>query len=304
MAASLDARRPLPASLRAVLEREFATAARRLAQAEGWKLDDRVEGVHEFRRSVKRLRAAVALAAGEVGEREAKAVDKALSAAARRLGALRDAHARLAAAQRLVRLLPRSLRALAMDGWRAAGGAVTEAAAEPGEEAVHRLVKASVAEMESVRARVRDWRLEAMRPRMVLDAAAVAWGRARDRFRASWRGRDAEWLHGARKRAQRCAGMLVLVRSWDARRLRACERRLRRAAGLLGEARDAELMLERLPEPAEAHPLREAVRRLRSTAHRHAQRCLREARREGVAALREGRRAFRRRLREGIRAKG
>lgn len=296
MAASLDARRPLPASLRAVLEREFEAAARRLSQAEGWRPEDRVEGVHEFRRSVKRLRAALALTVGVVGQREWKSVDKALSTAARRLGALRDAHARRAAAQRLVRLLPRSMRALAMDAWRASGGSVTEAAAEPREDAVHRLVHASAGEMRSIRDRVTRWDLHALHAGHVVETVTEAWGRARNRFRSSWQGRDNEWLHGARKRAQRCASLLVLVQGWDGKVLRASERRLRVAAGLLGEARDAELMLGRLGDPELDDRLKPVARRLRSVSARHAARCLRAARREGMAAMREGRKSLRARL--------
>ncbi len=304
MAASLDARRPLPASLRAVLEREFETAARRLTQAEGWRPEDRVEGVHEFRRSVKRLRAALALTVGVVGEREWRSIDKALSAAARRLGALRDAHARRAAAQRLVRLLPRSMRALAMDAWRASGGAVTEAAAEPKDEAVHRLVHASAGEMRSIRDRVTRWDLQALHAGHVVEAVTTAWGRARDRFRASWQDRENEWLHGARKRAQRCASLLLLVQGWDGKLLRASERRLRAAAGLLGEARDAELMLERLGDPDLDQRLRPVARRLRAVSARHAAKCLRSARREGMSALAEGRKSLRTRLRSGLKSRG
>lgn len=286
-----------------MLDREFEAAARRLTQAEGWRPEHRVEGVHEFRRSVKRLRAALALSAHVVGQREWKSVDAALSAAARRLGSLRDAHARRAAAQRLVRLLPRSIRALAMDAWRASGGAVTEAAAEPSEEIVHRLVRASAIELRAIRDRVTRWDLQGLHADHVVEAVTRAWGRARDRFRASWRERENEWLHGARKRAQRCASLLVLVQGWDGKIVRASERRLRAAAGLLGQARDAELMLERLGDPELDPALRAVAGRLRSASERHAARCLRQARREGVAALREGRKQLRGRLRVGLKSR-
>jgi CHAD domain-containing protein len=287
----------MPVSLRAVLEREFDAAERRLRQAAGWKSDDRVEGVHEFRRAVKRLRAAVSIAAAQVGEREWKAVDRGLAGAARRLGGLRDAHARCSAAQRLVRLLPRSTRAVGMDAWRAAGGSVTEAAAEPSAVAVHRLLQASAGELEGLRHRVATWSLEGMDRAGVIEAVSRAWSRARDRFRASWDGRDGEWLHGARKRAQRCASMLLLVQGWDGRALRDAERRLRQAASLLGEARDAELMLACMPEPTKGDTLWPVTRRWRSAIVRHAATCLRRARREGLLALAEGRGELRRRLR-------
>lgn len=294
----------MPVSLRAVLEHEFDAAERRLRQAEGWRSEDRVEGVHEFRRAVKRLRAAVSIAAAEVGEREWTSVDRGLSAAARRLGGLRDAHARRAAAQRLVRLLPRSTRAVGMDAWRAAGGSLTEAAAEPSPVAVHRLVQASAGELDGLRHRVAAWTLEGLDRHAVVDAVVLAWSRARDRFRASWEGREGEWLHGARKRAQRCASMLLLVQAWDGRGIRDAQRRLRQAASLLGEARDAELMLACMPEPAKGDALWPVTRRWRSAITRHAATCLRRARREGLLALAQGRGELRRRLRRGPKSRG
>ena len=114
MALSLDVRRKVPAALRTLLEREFDQSLRRLDQAAGDKPADRGEGVHEYRRSVKRLRAALQLASGVVPAAELHRIDRALSDAARRLGTLRDAHARRIAAERVAMLLPKVWRALAM----------------------------------------------------------------------------------------------------------------------------------------------------------------------------------------------
>jgi len=285
MALTLDARRPLSEALGLLLDREFGQALSRLDQACGESTGDRVEGVHEFRRSVKRLRAGVSLLQGVTPAREHAAIDRALGDAARRLGTLRDAHARMAAAERVVRLLPRTMRALGMDAWRASGGLVSEAAAEVAPAAVHRLVRASRQEMEALRERVRRLGLDQVDARAVATAVSKAWGRSRDRFRAAWKDRDGEWLHGARKRAQRCGNLLALLGgrggSWGS----VAQRRLRRAAGWLGQARDAELMLERLPDQPAESPLHTVVHRLRMVARRHAARCLRQARREGAAAL-------------------
>ena len=62
MALALDTRRRLPAALQSLLQREFEQACRRLDQAAGPLPQDVITGVHEFRRSVKRLRAALRLA--------------------------------------------------------------------------------------------------------------------------------------------------------------------------------------------------------------------------------------------------
>lgn len=296
MALSLDVRRKLPAALRTLLEREFDQSLRRLDQAAGDRPADRVEGVHEFRRSVKRLRAALQLAAGVVPQAEWRRIDRALSDAARRLGTLRDAHARRIAAERVAMLLPKVWRALAMDAWRASGGMVTEAAAELSAASVRALLRASRADMQAIRERVKALNLDAMRATDVSAAVAEAWARARARFNATWGDRDEAWLHGARKRAQRTANLLVLVGGWGGRWSEATERRLRRASGLLGEARDSELMLERMPALAPDAPLHGVVKRLRDAATRRRKAALREARREGRAALRSGRRACRERL--------
>ena len=154
MALGLDNRRRLPAALQSLLQREFDQALRRLEQAASDRPGDRVTGVHEFRRSVKRLRATLRLVRGAVPDRELSSIDRALGGAARRLGELRDAHARSLAAARLVRLVPRSMRALAMDAWRAgceagAGGGTPMRAA-----AVQALLRQSRVEMEMTRVQI------------------------------------------------------------------------------------------------------------------------------------------------------
>lgn len=300
MALSLDIRRRLPAALQSLLQREFDQALKRLDQAAGTKPADRVTGVHEFRRSVKRLRAALTLAEGVVPEGERRAIDRALGDAARRLGALRDAHARRIAAERIVKLVPRSMRALAMDAWRTSGGAVAEAAAGLSNAAAHALVHASRAEIEAIRQRVRALDLARVDAETVADALAEAWGRARDRFRAAWSGRDEEWLHGARKRAQRMANLLLLVApsagAWAVR----IETRLRKASAMLGEARDAELMVQAMPGLPAGNPLQVPAHHLRTAARRHRVKCLRLARVQGAAAMREGRGEVRKRLRKAL----
>ena len=300
MALALDTRRRLPAALHSLLQREFDQASRRLQQAVSPRPADRVTGVHEFRRSVKRLRAALLLVEGVVPEGERRAIDRALGDAARRLGALRDAHARRIAAERIVRLLPRPMRALAMDAWRTSGGSVAEAAAGLTPAAAQSLVQASRDEIAAIRQRVQALDLSRLDADAVARSIAGAWARSRDRFRASWSGRDEEWLHGARKRAQRTANMLLLVKpavgAWSER----TERRLRAATALLGEARDAGLMAHDLPELPAGSPLHVAARRLLLAARRHRAKCLRAARTQGVAAMREGRGELRRRLRRAL----
>ncbi len=300
MALTLDTRRRLPAALHSLLQRELDHAVRRLDQAAGPTPDDLVTGVHEFRRSVKRLRAALQLLDGAVTTGERTAIDELLGGAARRLGALRDSHARTLAAQRVVRLVPRSMRALAMDAWRSAGGAGVEASTRQGEAGVAGLLRRSRAEIEQARARVKALDLSKVDAALLSRAVSDAWARARDRFRSRWDGRDEAWLHGNRKRAQRAANLLLLMASaagpWAVR----TERRLRKATALLGEARDAELMVERMPEPEPGSPLRVPAQRLRTLARRHRATCLRAARAQGVAAMREGRGPVRRRLRKAL----
>jgi hypothetical protein len=55
MALALDTRKPAGAALRLLLQREFIRADRRLDQAVSDVPSERIRGVHEFRRSVKRL---------------------------------------------------------------------------------------------------------------------------------------------------------------------------------------------------------------------------------------------------------
>jgi CHAD domain-containing protein len=240
------------------------------------------------------------LARGMAGDRSCRAVDRALAGCARRLGPLRDAHARTLAAGRLASRLPRATRALALDAWRVTGGAVKEAAGGMSADAVRGLVRESRAEIESAREHVLQLDLDAVRWPGIAEALAEACGAARDRFRARWDGRDEEWLHDTRKRAQRAANMLGLLSGQLGQRAVSAERRLREASGLLGDARDAALMLSGMPELPEASPLHAAGDMLRRVASRHRDRCVRRARSVGSAALAEGRGELRRRFARGF----
>ena len=301
MALALDIRRPAGTALRTLLQREFVRAGKRLDQATADSPSERVKGVHEFRRSVKRLRAALRLARGVIGAQAHRVLDRALGGAARRLGTLRDAHARTIAAGRIAALLPRSTRAVAMDAWRATGGAVAEAAGGMSVEAVRALVRESRAEIDAAQAQVAGLDLDALTWSAVARAIAESHGAARARFRARWDGRDEEWLHDARKRAQRAANMLALLPISAGRPLDSVQVRLRQAAGLLGESRDAGLMLDRLPELPKASPLHAASRQMRRAAARHRTRCLSRARAVGLAASRERRDEMRLRLDRALR---
>ncbi|MFM7799206.1 MAG: hypothetical protein ACKPBA_09545, partial [Planctomycetota bacterium] len=65
-------------------------------------------------------------------------------------------------------------------------------------------------------------------------------------------------------------------------------------------ARDAELMVEGMPEPEPGSALQVPAQRLRSMARGHRAKCLRAARAQGQAAMREGRGPVRRRLRKAL----
>lgn len=301
MALALDTRRPAGTSLHTLLQREFARAGKRLDQAGAESPSERVKGVHEFRRSVKRLRAALRLARDVTGAQAHRAIDRALGGAARRLGTLRDAHARTIAAGRIAALLPRAMRAVAMDAWRATGGAVAEAAGGMSVEAVCALVRESRAEIDAAQAQVAALDLGALTWSAVARAIAESYGAARARFRAGWEGRDEEWLHDVRKRAQRAVNMLALLPASAARPLASVEERMRQAASLLGESRDAGLMLDRLPELPKASPLHAASRQMRRASARHRTRSLSRARSIGLAASREGRDEMRRRIDRALR---
>ena len=155
-------------------------------------------------------------------------------------------------------------------------------------------------EIESIRRRVRELDLNRLDAEAVAEAVASAWARARQRFGAAWTGREEEWLHGVRKRAQRVANLLVLVApaagAWAVR----AEARLRKASAALGEARDADLMVQAMPELPAGNPLQVPAHHLRMAARRHRVKCLRAARAQGAAATSEGRGEVRRRLRKAL----
>lgn len=95
----------LGGDLRAYALDQLAGATAQLAR-EG---EDRHDGIHQARKSLRRARAALALARRELGD-EGRRVDAALAAACRGMGALRDAQALIEALQRLPPKLPEELR--------------------------------------------------------------------------------------------------------------------------------------------------------------------------------------------------
>lgn len=228
-----------------------AYAADELARAIdclGWRAGHLHEGVHQARKSLRRLRATLALGGSALG-RDAPAVDREVRRINRRLSTLRDAHALVEAVDRLIamtgddatlRLLRRARRVAGIERARQARIAVAE---DPGMiDRRHRL--------EALRAGISALPWHAIGPEQVIEQAEHSAARmTRAAARALTAASDDNDWHRWRRRARRL--------SQQRRALEACgitapkgARSEKRIAQLLGEAQDYTLLCEHCRAPS------------------------------------------------------
>jgi CHAD domain-containing protein len=174
--------------------------------------DDPEEAVHEARKDMKKLRALLRLARGELGEKVFRRESDCFRDAARELAGVRDADVMLATLTDLEERYPEELPADAAGGLRqaldahrlrAAGGARGQAA------------ETATAMLTEARGRVADWPLERDGFDPLADGLRRTYRRGRRDWRAATEDPSAENLHEWRKRVKdlwyHCS---ILERSW------------------------------------------------------------------------------------------
>ena len=242
----------LGGDLRAYALDQLAGAASQLGR-EG---EARHDGVHQARKSLRRARAALALAPRALGDK-GRRLDAALAAACRGMGALRDAQALLEALQRLAPRLPSELRDIlpeAMVLATARRNAMLAAALERDPGFARRRARLDAL---AIRLAKLDW--DAVREKDVAKAVARSERRvAKARRRVKRHPEDDERWHVLRRRLRR-------LRQQDSL-LQAVAPAFRPAGGVsadqataLGEAQDDALLLRHC---ARRSPFPPAIRRV------------------------------------------
>ena len=232
MPAVLDPSCRANASLRRVLHTEISTVRGGIARAadESRPLVERLAGVHQARRGLKRVQALIGLMANATipstkGALSAIRVAKASLADTRQ----RDALARLL--EELCALKGNPLTSVGASGTACAIGAPMLSTLGDAMLAVEHLAQ-----------RVRipsgsplDWH-------DLATALGGSWRRARRAAGSEWLGRSDDRLHDTRKKFQRLGDQLAALQGCAPRTVRKARNRLRQAAVDLGRARDLALL--------------------------------------------------------------
>jgi CHAD domain-containing protein len=231
--------------------------------------EDLGTSVHETRKSLKRLRATVRLARGELGEETYRRENVALRDAGGRLGGVRDSQVLLETLDALTGRQPDEAPPARVQRFRrtlvgqhgAAQRRLHESAA----------VAEVLSELRRARTRVADWHLE----REGLDALAPGfkriYRRGRRAYRTARREPSTENLHELRKRAKYLWYAAQIVTPAAPKKMKRFARRAHELSNLIGEDHDLALLAERaaerrdrLPDETTADELAKLVERRRA----------------------------------------
>jgi CHAD domain-containing protein len=237
--------------------------------------EDLGTSVHETRKSLKRLRATVRLARGELGEETYRRENVALRDAGGRLGGVRDSQVLLETLDALTGRQPDEAPPARVQRFRrtlvgqhgAAQRRLHESAA----------VAEVLSELRRARKRVADWHLE----REGLDALAPGfkriYRRGRRAYRTARREPSTENLHELRKRAKYLWYAAQIVTPAAPKKMKRLARRAHELSNLIGEDHDLALLAERaaerrdrLPDETTADELAKLVERRRAELRRQA----------------------------------
>lgn len=279
-----------PDGLRRIARGQLEMSIERL---EGETDEDLGTAVHETRKGLKRLRAAVRLGRDELGDEAYRRENVAFRDAGRRLGAARDTRVLLETFDALADRYPneapperyeRFKRTLVGQHGAAqrrlhAGAAIDEV----------------LGELRRACARVGDWPLE----REGLETLAPGFKRiyrgSRRAYRTARREPSTENLHELRKRAKYLWYAAQIVRSAATKKMKRIARRAHELSDLIGEEHDLALLAERAHERRDRFPEGTAPGELAALTERRRA----ELRRE---ALDLGRRLFRKKPRKVARS--
>ena len=233
----------VPDGVRRITRGQLDMSTERL---EGHTDENLGRAVHETRKSLKRLRATVRLARGEIGDEAYRHENVAFRDAGRRLGGARDSEVLLETLDALTERDPEAAPPARFERFKRTlvgqhgaaqrrlhqGAAVTEV----------------LGELDRARARVGDWQLE----QEDLDALAPGFKRIYRRGRRAYRSArqepSTEDLHELRKRAKDLWYAAQIVRPSAPKKMKRIARRAHELSDLIGEDHDLALLAQRADE--------------------------------------------------------
>jgi CHAD domain-containing protein len=246
---ALGRREPAAEGIRRVARAQIDRAAGRLADHAP---PDAGAAVHEARKALKRARAVVRVARGDLGDAVYRRENTALRDAGRRLSGTRDAHVLLETLDALTERYADELPLAAFAGLRSVLAA-EDAAAHQRLAADAAGVRDLVGTLEAAGGRVRDWPL-----RQKGDARALAPGvewiyrRGRKAQRRAAKDPTTEHLHDLRKRAKDLWYAAEIVRPAAPKPTKRLAARAERVADAIGADHDIAVLLEAAHARAEA----------------------------------------------------
>jgi CHAD domain-containing protein len=236
---------------------------------------DRAESVHEARKALKRLRAALRLCRQWLGEERFRQENTILRDAGRSLSGARDAEVLVETLDALRESLGPELGDGTWSGFRERLVAESEAH-QDGDADAERSGKVALA-LAGVRDRVEVWPLpEDGGPEELAGGLERVYAKARRAGRRAERRPSTARLHELRKRTKDVWHAGQLLGSLSPKRVRRLRRRAHRLSDVLGDDHDLAVLLDRaeqLPDtfgPGELELLRAAVERRRRTCRREA----------------------------------
>ncbi len=242
-----------------ILHQECESSHIRLSQALGNFGHDQIEGIRGYRRAVKKIRCALLLTAGSLSAHERQKLDEQWVGLGRRLGYLRDMHAREKKIYEIILSLPVAVQSEALQALRNICGSVDNET-----NTAHRreVLGSLTGDTERLICITQSIGISNLTPTMVAGSVEHLWNRAHMRAQKSWDGRNEIWLHALRKRVQRTHIAFRILRAQSGPRGLEIEKRLDAAAKAMGELRDISLLRTQCvaaPEFLHAHILQTEI---------------------------------------------
>lgn len=258
---------------------------RRSAQRRG-------EAVHEFRKHLKKLRAALRLAADEVGKDRHKQADRGVRDIAKAVSGLRDAHVRL---QTIVQLRVRfgaqafrkifrrleELLTLEMESF---------SAATAGWE------KQVVPNLSTLEKQVAQWQLQDVSWKQICSAVATSYRRGQKRLAEALKNPTADNFHRWRKEAKDLWYQLRLLAPFNRVVLKEIAEDAKTLGGLLGSQHDFSFLLSRLDKDRGDQALEPSRARLEKLIRQRSNKVQRDAAELGRRFYAEPAKAFAKRI--------
>jgi CHAD domain-containing protein len=252
----------------------------------------RGEAVHEFRKHLKKLRAALSLVAKEVGQKRHKREDRSVREIARVVSDLRDAHVRL---QTVIQLREKfSARAFERVFQRIEGLLSLEAdsfsAATAGWE------KRVIGRLKALEKRIARWPLKNISWKQICGAIAASYRRGRNRLADALKEPVPENFHSWRKEVKELWYQLRLLAPLNRVVLEEIARDARTLGELLGQQHDFIFLLSRLDKERGDRSMRNERRRLGKLIQKRNEKLQRDASELGRRFYAEVPKAFAKRI--------